>query len=122
MKINRQIVYEKHDGHCAYCGCEITIKQMQVDHIRPKHNYHYGDMRKIPDYEPDDTRNLNPACRFCNYKKDTFTLEEFRKELSLQVTRARKTSYNFRMAERYGQIIINETPIRFYFEKEPSND
>ncbi len=31
MKIDRKSVYEKFDGRCAYCGREITIKQMQVD-------------------------------------------------------------------------------------------
>jgi 5-methylcytosine-specific restriction endonuclease McrA len=35
MKINREEVYNKCSGHCAYCGKEITIKQMQVDHIKP---------------------------------------------------------------------------------------
>ncbi len=35
MKIDRQQVYDKCDGHCAYCGVEITLKQMQVDHIQP---------------------------------------------------------------------------------------
>lgn len=29
----RQKVYEKHNGHCAYCGCELEYKDMQVDHI-----------------------------------------------------------------------------------------
>lgn len=27
----RRKVYEIHDGHCAYCGKEIDIKDMQVD-------------------------------------------------------------------------------------------
>ena len=22
----REIVYQKYDGHCAYCGCEIEYK------------------------------------------------------------------------------------------------
>ena len=32
MKINREEVYNKCGGHCAYCGNDITIKQMQIDH------------------------------------------------------------------------------------------
>lgn len=32
----RQAVYAKYNGHCAYCGCEIDYKDMQVDHIKPK--------------------------------------------------------------------------------------
>lgn len=31
----RQKVYEKYDGHCAYCGCKLEYKDMQVDHINP---------------------------------------------------------------------------------------
>lgn len=48
----RQIVYDKHRGHCAYCGREIAYKDMQVDHIYPQ--YRGG---------KDDLDNLNPACR-----------------------------------------------------------
>jgi hypothetical protein len=35
MKINRLEVYNKCNGHCAYCGKDITLKQMQVDHKEP---------------------------------------------------------------------------------------
>ena len=28
-------VYRKYDGHCAYCGCGLEYKMMQVDHVRP---------------------------------------------------------------------------------------
>ena len=34
-KAMRQQVYDKYHGHCAYCGREITMKEMQVDHIVP---------------------------------------------------------------------------------------
>lgn len=29
----RKAVYEKYGGHCAYCGCELDYKDMQVDHV-----------------------------------------------------------------------------------------
>ena len=29
-KAERQFVYDKCGGHCAYCGCEITMRQMQI--------------------------------------------------------------------------------------------
>ena len=32
-KAVRQQVYDSLNGHCGYCGCEITYKEMQVDHI-----------------------------------------------------------------------------------------
>ena len=34
-KSERQQIYDMFNGHCAYCGCEITLKQMQADHIEP---------------------------------------------------------------------------------------
>ena len=40
MKINREEVYNKCGGHCAYCGNNITIKQMQIDHKEPLFRNH----------------------------------------------------------------------------------
>jgi len=51
----RELTHKKYNGRCAYCGCDITLKTMQVDHIKPKING--GN---------DDLENLNPACRVCN--------------------------------------------------------
>lgn len=123
MKINRQEVYDKYDGRCAYCGQKIEIKDMQVDHIIPKFHYSesYGclivDGRKFDDYGLNDIRNLNPACRSCNKFKTAFTLEDFRKELEAQVLRLRKYQNTFRIAERYGLVVAEEKPVVFYFEK-----
>ena len=38
-KREREEVLKKYDGHCAYCGAEITLKQMQVDHLIPMELY-----------------------------------------------------------------------------------
>lgn len=29
-KAMRQQVYDSLNGHCGYCGCKITIKEMQI--------------------------------------------------------------------------------------------
>ena len=29
----RRLIYEKYNRRCAYCGCDLEYKQMQVDHI-----------------------------------------------------------------------------------------
>ena len=34
QKIRKQ-VYEKYNRHCAYCGCELKYKDMEVDHVIP---------------------------------------------------------------------------------------
>jgi hypothetical protein len=31
---DRELVYKKYDGHCAYCGC-VLEKGWHVDHLEP---------------------------------------------------------------------------------------
>lgn len=59
----RQQVYDKCNGHCAYCGREIAYSDMQVDHIHPQ--YKGG---------KDDFENLLPSCRMCNFRKGSNSL------------------------------------------------
>lgn len=102
----RQHLLAKYHGRCAYCGHEITQKAMQVDHIQPSY---LGGSDKLP--------NLNPSCHACNNYKLTYSLEELRHHLSMQVRRARETSVNFRLAERYGLVKETGAVVVFYFER-----
>lgn len=116
MKIDRQAVYDKYDGHCAYCGREINIKSMEVEHIKCKF------LSKLYDGSVDNSiGNLNPACRKCNRHKGGMRLEVWRKELGLQVARLRKNA-QFDRALRFGQIKITESPVKFFFEQENVKD
>ena len=65
--IKRKQIHEKYNGRCAYCGTEITIKEMQIDHIHPKRSG-----------GTDDFLNLNPSCKYCNNYKSGCFLETFR--------------------------------------------
>lgn len=38
-KSTRLKVYEKYNGHCAYCGCELALKEMQVHNIQSVYWY-----------------------------------------------------------------------------------
>lgn len=100
----RQQVYNKYGGHCAYCGKEIAYKDMQVDHIHPQ--FLGG---------KDDIENLNPACRMCNFRKGTLTLEMFRMQVAEQCDTLCKT-FQGRMSLAYGLIERVDKPIVFYFE------
>jgi 5-methylcytosine-specific restriction endonuclease McrA len=128
----RMQVYNKYNGHCAYCSNEITYKQMQVDHIIPQSTFTQCirnkdlDVKfyKVPEFlmhlelgDQDHFDNLAPACARCNRYKKSNSLESFREQISKQVERARKTSWNFRCAEDYGFIEIINKPVEFYFEK-----
>lgn len=118
-KINRQEVYDKCDGHCAYCGKEITFKQMQVDHIKPL--YRNDNVITLESWGvergTDDMDNLLPSCARCNRWKSTFSLEMFRKEIELQIERLNNYNNNYRMAKDYGLISENNNKVIFYFEK-----
>ena len=104
-KIRKQ-VYEKYNGHCAYCGCEIQYKDMQIDHMTPLY-WHGGE---------DNIENYMPACRMCNFYKSTSTIEKFRKNIQTLHDRLEKT-FIYRLAKKYGVVVEIKEPIKFYFEK-----
>jgi 5-methylcytosine-specific restriction endonuclease McrA len=116
----REAVYNKCCGHCAYCGCEITYKQMHVDHVTAA--YHdWSDAkckRRKVTRGTDDMENLMPACARCNRWKATYSLEHFRKEVEAQVERLNRYSANYRLAKDYGLITEKPQPIKFYFERQ----
>lgn len=107
-KAVREKVLIRFNGRCGYCGC--LAKKLCIDHIVP-----VADKRYHGDHN--EEKNLMPACFTCNNYKTIFSLEEFRKELSLQVERARAHSLNFRLAEKFGLIFETDRKVIFYFEK-----
>ena len=109
MKADRKSIYEKYDGHCAYCGKEITVKDMQRDHFIPK--YAGG---------TDDISNMMPSCRNCNYYKSAYHVETFRDLLKTIHERVRKI-YIVRVCIDYGIIKIANFDGLFYFEKQKQN-
>ena len=125
-KQERIKIYNKLDGHCAYCGDEIELNDMQVDHIIPQRNFktRIKNNFQVPaflshltadDLNHDD--NLLPTCRVCNNWKSSHDLELFRRELSEQINRLNKRSSNYRIAKKYGLLAETLKPIVFYFEE-----
>ena len=101
----RERVHAKYGGYCAYCGCLLEYKDMQVDHLHPVHKGGSNDFE-----------NLMPACRSCNHYKETFTLEQFRDRLSATFDNL-KESPTFRLALRYGLAsMTGKWNRKFYFE------
>ena len=119
MKINREEVYNKCGGHCAYCGKVITIKEMQVDHIEPHwHTLSEQEARKSGiNKGSHDFDNLNPSCARCNKWKSTYSVEHFRKVVETSLNRLERDTPNFRLARDYGLIEVIEKPVIFYFER-----
>lgn len=102
----RMQVYKKYNGRCAYCGCELEYKDMQVDHINSVY-WHNGQS---------SIENYNPACRMCNFYKSTYTVEKFRENIQTLHDRLDK-NFIYRLAKKYGVVKENTDRILFYFEK-----
>ncbi len=108
-------VYDKCKGHCAYCGCNLEYKDMQVDHI--KSIYANTDIKHtMTDEEMYSEDNFLPACRQCNFYKSSMDLEIFRKRLSDTLMKNLQKTFQYRIALKYGLIEEHIKPIKFYFE------
>jgi len=119
-KSKRREVFNKYNGHCAYCGCEITFDNFQVDHVWPR--VFKGN---------DSIDNLMPACKECNHYKRALDLEIFRNEwlgkLHTRIKRIPKNprsdkgkkykTYMETILKKYG--ITEDKPFngKFYFEQ-----
>ena len=110
----REIVYNKYNGHCAYCGCKIEYGDMQVDDIVPKCR---GEERWVETIGTDDIDNLNPSCKMCNFYKGMRDLESFRTRLKTTLIENVTQPFNYRLAKRYGMVREEEWDGKFYFEK-----
>ena len=115
-KAERLKVYEKYSHHCAYCGCKLEYKDMQVDHIDSV--YLHNDLHHEQSLdELNGIDNLMPSCRQCNFYKSTGDIENFRKKLTGVMVNNLKKNFNYRLALKYGLIEEHIEPVKFYFEK-----
>ena len=110
----REQVYRVCGGHCAYCGIEITMKEMQVDHFLPFEN---GRAISQGKGDIDSIDNYLPACRSCNYHKSSMFLDQFRDAVFRWSDVLIRDSVTFRNAVRFGQVKIEKHVPKFYFEK-----
>lgn len=145
-KADRQKIFDKYGGRCAYCGCELTAR-WHADHMNPIHRktkYVGGNFvtkdtglepteediescnymqvpRKIVQNgchhpERDVIENLFPACVSCNNYKHSADLETFRRIIGRTVTSLSKQSTQYKFGKRYGLIQETEIEVKFYFE------
>lgn len=129
-KKQREKLRMKFGGRCAYCGCELPEKGWHADHVQAvlrksvqcmktaeKRIFRLKSTGDVFRPEADCPENLVPACAPCNLLKTTYSLEMFRTQVSLQVERGRRSSVNFRTAERFGLIQVVNKPVVFWFEQ-----
>ena len=113
----RTRVYLKFNKRCAYCGRELTMKQLQIDHQTPTGTYDKGGFfteeqwtTKVNEFE-----NLFPACRSCNHYKRNDNLTEFRHKMKTLHERIEKHYIN-KVGINYGIITMKPFNGKFYFE------
>ena len=114
-KSERKAVYEKYNGHCAYCGCKILPKGFHVDHMHCIKNYEY--LEEFTGIDVHSIENMMPSCGSCNRYKSTYELETFRKMLSGIPKRLARDVSTYNIAVRFGMVEEHNEPIKFYFEK-----
>lgn len=106
-KAERREVYDKCGGHCAYCGCEIKMSEMQVDHVIPI----------AWDLGSDTLSNMLPACRSCNNYKSSMTVEMVRACIERFPDVLMRDSVTYKNAVRFGLVEPKPHKVEFYFEK-----
>lgn len=114
-KTIRMNLYDKYNHKCAYCGCDLEYKDMQIDHIESV--YANTDFKQImTEEEIYSEENLLPACRQCNFYKSSATVEDFRKRLCIAMMNNLRKNFGYRLAIKYGLVEEHVKPIKFYFE------
>lgn len=124
-KKDREIIFAKYDGKCAYCGCELQ-KGWHVDEILPViRNFKYDHDKQ--QFKHDGTcehperfhiDNQNPACASCNINKHSMSLEEFRNSIGGYMKHLNQVSTQYKIAKRYGLVQETDIEVIFYFEKQ----
>lgn len=112
-KKTRLAVYEKFNGHCAYCGKALEYKDMQLDHMIPRQRERF---KKYTEEQIECFENYMPACRRCNHYKRAHTLEYFRQLIEEIPKKLFRDSYIYKVGLDYNLISANEHKITFYFE------
>jgi len=122
-KADREAVFNKYGGKCAYCGCQLPDKGWHADHIEAivrdfvyvqGKGFQTAGTCEMP--ENDVLENMNPACASCNIQKNSFSLEQFRENIKLFVNSLNTYSTQYKFAKRYGLIKETEIDVKFYFE------
>lgn len=113
------MVFEKYNGKCAYCGCELP-KIWHIDHLLPVVRSPRTGIKEFP--ERDKIENLMPSCPSCNINKHSDSLERFRDLIKGFTKSLNEYSTQYKIAKRYGLVSENEIDVKFYFETIGSTD
>ena len=110
----REAVYNKYNGHCAYCGEEIPVKGWQLDHLIPIQREHFS---RYTEEQIECFENYMPTCPKCNHYKRDHSLETFRRYIEEIPQKLERDNYIYRIGKKYNLIEEHPRKIKFYFEK-----
>lgn len=124
--MNRQTIFNKYNGRCAFCGSPLE-KGWHIWDIMPIQTVvtNEGNIEKI-NIEDD---NLMPACKECGSvriknESGKMDIERFRKEIVHMYLFCRDGAMyasSLRRAIKFGLIVETGKQVKFYFETVGSN-
>ncbi|MBA3675604.1 MAG: hypothetical protein H0W75_11740 [Chitinophagaceae bacterium] len=118
----RQIIFDKYNGKCAYCGCNL-IKGWHTSPIQPIEIKVGEDGSMIE--ENNTISNIVGACVNCamskthigmNGRTEHLTIENFKKAILQSFDMMKETPY-YKRAIKFGLITESDIPLRFHFEQ-----
>ena len=112
-KQERELIYNKYNGRCAYCG-EKLQKGWHVDHLWPIVRNIEAPGCMNPQW--DTIENKMPSCPSCNINKHSLTIERFRELIQGFVNSLNRRSTQYKLAKKYGLIEETGKEVKFYFE------
>lgn len=131
-KKEREIIFNKYDGKCAYCGDPLK-KGWHVDEFLPVKrlrsfkkdgngdriwkNGKYLEETIILHPENFNIDNQMPSCPSCNINKHSGSIEEFRSLITGFMKHLNEINTQYKIAKRYGLVKEDIKPIIFHFEK-----
>jgi len=125
-KHERQKIFDKYGGKCAYCGCEL-LKGWHVDEVEPcrrmydyvRHPINGNWVTKFIGYSHPERLNIDnqmPACASCNINKHSGSVEDFRNLIQGFKKHLNEINTQYKISKRYGLVVEVDKPIVFYFE------
>lgn len=125
-KKDRQIIFNKYGGRCAYCGIpllsgwhideRLPVKRMYSKEFNTKTNRWTRKIIGVVYPERFHIDNQMPSCPSCNVNKRALTLDSFRELISGFTRHLNSHSVQYKIAKRYGLVREEPKPVIFYFE------
>ena len=116
-KQKREVVRQKYNGKCAYCGHPLP-KKWHVDHLEPLlrgvGSAHTG--LAAANMHNHNDNNLMPSCPPCNISKGSMSIENWRNWLEQHLKSLNAYNSNYRIVKAFGLVVETGISIKFYFE------